>query len=53
MLFFREMLGKERMRLPISVTQIEEELSLFTAITNNRYNDSNMKKTVFFFLLKR
>ncbi|RUS73072.1 hypothetical protein EGW08_019169 [Elysia chlorotica] len=37
----RELLGKERMRLPISVSQIEEELSLFIAMGNNRLTSKN------------
>ncbi|KAK3740724.1 hypothetical protein RRG08_048968 [Elysia crispata] len=40
----REMLGKERMRLPITVTYIEEELSLFIAIVNNKITSENRSK---------
>ncbi|GFN83793.1 WD repeat-containing protein 17, partial [Plakobranchus ocellatus] len=35
LLHARELLGKERMRLPISVAQIEEELSLLTSMISN------------------
>lgn len=40
----REMLGKERMRLPISVAQIEEELSVFTAMINSRLKSESRPK---------